>query len=183
MKKKQGMIAVAIAAILATGTLPTTSVFAAEAKTSIQQKELQGLTSNESKKAVFYDTQENAGVNDVGPGVGDPNAIVSYGTSKPTSTWNLSTQGGYGIEGSSNGATLYTNYLFTGKSSFTIKIRNNDNISLKFKLKRKDLIFDNTIGSYEIPAGKDGTVTVSVDKSSNYYLEFTGPNKFRGTIN
>lgn len=150
---------------------------------SAAELESQGRDSNEFKNAVIYETQKNVGVNDVRPGVGVPNGIVLYGTSKPDSIWNLSTQGGYGIEGSSNGATLYTNYLFTGKSSFTIKIRNNDNISLKFKLKRKDLIFDNTIGSYEISAGKDGTVTVSVDKSSNYYLEFTGPNKFRGTIN
>ncbi|MGG2109085.1 hypothetical protein ABFY60_01160 [Lysinibacillus pakistanensis] len=146
--------------------------------------ESQVLDSNEFKNEVFYETQENVGVNDVGPGLGDPNVIVPFGTSKPTSTWDLSTKGIYTFDGSSSGPTLYTNYLLTGKSSVEIYATNQNNqFSLKFKLKRKDLIFDSTIKSFEIPAGKDGTFTVpSLDTSSNYYLEFSPPNKFYGYI-
>lgn len=145
--------------------------------------EPQVTDSNEFKTEVIYETQENVGVNDVEPGVGEPNLIVPYGTSKPTSTWNLSTQGRYDFNGSTSGPTLYTNYLLTGKSSVKIWVRNNHHqYSLKFKVKRKDLVFDNTIGSYEVAVGKDGTFTVSLDKSSNYYIEFSPPNNFSGYI-
>lgn len=146
--------------------------------------ESQVLDSNEFKNAVFYETQENVGVNDVGPGVGDKDLIVPYGTSKPTSTWDLAKKGTYTFNGSSNSAgALYTNYLLTGKSSVKIFVRNNDHqYSLKFKVKRKDLVFDNTIKSYEVPLGKDGSYTLSLDKSSNYYIEFSGPNNFSGYI-
>ncbi|MEK5147961.1 hypothetical protein MKX53_13160 [Psychrobacillus sp. FSL K6-4615] len=58
---------------------------------------------------------------------------------------------------------------------------------MKFKVKRKDLVFDNTVGTYEVklkPDGSynDGLFTLSLDKSSNYYIEFAGPNEFNGYI-
>lgn len=151
---------------------------------SANSLESQILNSNEFVNEVVYETQENVGVNDVEPGVGEPNIIVPYGTSKPTSTWDLSTQGRYTFSGSANSfVSLYTNYLLTGKSSVKIYVRNNDHqYSLKFKVKRKDLIFDNTVKSYELALGKDTTINLTLDKSSNYYIEFTGPNTFSGYI-
>ncbi|WP_144787403.1 hypothetical protein [Lysinibacillus fusiformis] len=151
---------------------------------SVNASAAEALDSNEFKNEVVYETQENVGVNDVEPGLGEPNVIVPFGTSKPTSTWDLSTQGRYPFSGSANSAvSLYTNYLLTGKSSVKIYVRNNDHqYSLKFKVKRKDLVFDNTIGSYELALGKDTTINLSFDKSSNYYIEFSGPNNFSGHI-
>lgn len=150
---------------------------------SAAELESQALDSNEFKIEVVYETQENVGVNDIGPGVGEPNQIVPYGTSKPTSTWNLSKKGRYSFNGSSNSSTLYTDYLLTGKSSVKIYVRNNDHqYSLKFKVKRKDLVFDNTVESYELALGKDTTINLTLDKSSNYYIEFTGPSTFSGYI-
>ena len=142
------------------------------------------LDSNEFKNAVFYKTQKNVGVNDVGPGVADKDLIVTYGTSKPTDTWNLSTKGSYYFEGYLNSVrSLYTNYLFTGKSSVRIDVWNKDNLnSMKFKVKRKDLIFDNTIETYTVKPGQDGYVNLTLDKSSTYYIEFLGPCNFSGTI-
>lgn len=142
--------------------------------------ELQELDSNDS---VFDETQENEGVNDVEPGIGNKDLIIPYGTSKPSSIWNLSTKGRYSFKGSSNSSTLYTDYLLTGKSSVNIFVKNTDHqYSLKFKVKRKDLLLDNTIGSYVVPLGKSGTVNLTLNKSSNYYIEFTGPNNFSGYI-
>ncbi|TGN30378.1 hypothetical protein [Lysinibacillus sp. S2017] len=154
---------------------------------SAAELESQVIDSNEFNNAVFYETQENVGVSEVVPGVGNPNVIVPYGVSKPTSIWNLSSQGTYSFGGSSGGADLYTDYLLTGKSSVTIKVRNNDHqYSLKFVLKRKDLIFDTTVGGpwqVSVGPGTDGSVTVSgLDKSANYYIQFTGPNNFNGSI-
>ncbi|WP_301109404.1 hypothetical protein [Sporosarcina sp.] len=146
--------------------------------------ELQVLDSNEFKNSVSHETQENIGVNDVEPGIGNKDLIIPYGTSKPTSIWNLSTKGRYPFRGSSNSSTLYTDYLLTGKSSAKIIVNNTDHqYSLKFKVKRKDLLLDSTIGGpYEIPLGKSISVTLSLNKSSNYYIEFTGPNNFNGYI-
>ncbi len=45
--------------------------------------ELQELDSNEFKNSVFDETQENEGVNDVEPGIGNKDLIIPYGTSKP----------------------------------------------------------------------------------------------------
>lgn len=145
---------------------------------------LQELDSNEFKNSVSHETQENIGVNDVEPGIGNKDLITTYGTSKPTSIWNLSTKGRYPFRGSSNSSTLYTDYLLTGKSSAEIFVNNTDHqYSLKFRVKQKDLIFDKTVGGpYEVPLGRSGTVTVSLNKSSNYYIEFTGPNNFNGYI-
>ncbi|MEK5147960.1 hypothetical protein MKX53_13155 [Psychrobacillus sp. FSL K6-4615] len=140
----------------------------------------------ELKNAVVSETQENVGVNEVGAGVGDPNVIVPYDVSKPTSTWNLSTDGRYPISGKSSMATLYSNYLFTGVSSFTINIRNYHNTSLKVKLKRKDAILDNTLETYIVKPFSswqdDLNVSWSVNSSSKYYLEFEGPSEFSGSI-
>lgn len=141
----------------------------------------------ELKDAVVSETQENVGVNEVGPGVGDPNEIVPFGTSKPTSVWNLSTQGRYGFAGSSSSmATLYTNYLITGKSSFTINVRNYHSTPLVVKLKRKDAIIDNTLGTYTVKrfttSQDDLNVTWNVNSSSNYYLDFEGPSDFSGSF-
>lgn len=142
------------------------------------------LETNEVKNVLIYETQENVGVNDVGPGLGN-DLIVPYGTSKPTDTWNLSKKGSYSFGGSLNTArSLYTDYLLTGKSKVKVEVSNNDHqYSLKFKLKRKDAIIDNQIGpTYEVPLGKTGYVEYELDKSSNYYLEFIGPCNFSGSI-
>lgn len=64
-----------------------------------------------------------------------------------------------------------------------IWVRNDDTQRLHFKVKRKDLLFDNQIGpTYEVGVGKSGSVNVSLDASSNYYIEFQGPCKFSGWI-
>lgn len=152
---------------------------------SAAESELQLMDSNESTEVVLFETEENKGVNEVAPGLGNPNEIIPYGTSKPEKTWNLSTSGRYGFSGYLNSArSLYTDYLLTGKSSVKIWARNHHHqYDLKFRLMRKDLIFDNQIGIYSVPVGKDGTVNVSkLDSSKNYYIEFIGVSDFSGYI-
>lgn len=140
------------------------------------------LDANEFENVVS--TQENVGLNDLAPGVTNTDLVVPYGTSKPTSTWDLSKDGRYSFSGYLNSVrSLYTNYLLTGKSSVKIYVNNLDHqYSVKFKVMRKDLIFDNQIGSYSVAAGSSGVVTVSLDSSSNYYIEFQGPCDFSGYI-
>ncbi|QTD40355.1 hypothetical protein [Sporosarcina sp. Te-1] len=147
--------------------------------------ELESQVQNDgTQEIVEISTQENVGLNEVGPGVGDPNEIVPYGTSKPTSTWDLSTQGRYTFSGYLNSVRdLYTNYLLTGKSSAEIYIWNNDTTRLRFKVMQKNLLFDSQIGpTYELAAGATGTVNVSLDASKNYYIVFQGPCDVGGWI-
>lgn len=161
---------------LALATAVVGSGFSVNASATELESQVQIVDISETQEIVKISTQENVGLNEVGPGVGDPNEIVPYGTSKPTSTWDLSTKGRYTFSGYLNSVrSLYTDYLLTGKSSVDIYVKNNDTIRLKFKVKRKDTIFDNQIGpTYELEAGKSGTVTVSLDASSKYYIEFQG---------
>lgn len=142
------------------------------------------VDSNEFKKVELHEVKQNVGVNEIAPGLGDPNQMVTFGTSKPTSVIDLSTYGRKSFEGYLTTArSLYTNDLYTGKSSFKIYVRNTGTDTLTFKVKRKDAIFDNTVGTYEVNRGVGGTVTVSsLAKSSNYYIEFIGPANFSGWI-
>ena len=94
---------------------------------------------------------------------------------KPSKTWDLSSKGKYSFSGSSQAATLYTNYLFTGKTSVTIKINNNKNKDVTVKYRRKDLIFDNTIYTVTIKPNESEEFTINnLDKSNKYYISFSG---------
>lgn len=151
---------------------------------SASELKTQKLGTNESENLVFSENQGNVGVNGVGPGQNDENLIVPYGTSKPTSTWNLATKGQYAFSGTINSSgSLYTNYLFTGVSSATISVTNSDHqYSTKFKVMKKGSLWDSSVGSYEVEKGKSATVSVTLDKSSQYYIQFQGPTSFRGYI-
>lgn len=169
---------------LALATVVIGGGFNISASASESEAPIKNIDISENQEIIEISNQENVGVNEVEPGIGDPNQIVPYGTSKPTSTWNLSTKGRYTFSGYLTSVrSLYTNYLLTGKSSVSIYVRNNGTTSMKFKVMRKDLVFDNQVGStYQVSAGKSGTVTVTLDSSKNYYIEFLGPCDFNGYI-
>lgn len=44
---------------------------------------------------------------------------------RPTKVWNIENDGAYNFAGSAEGSTLYTNYKFKGKTSYTITVNNN----------------------------------------------------------
>lgn len=151
--------------------------------TSASELKTQNLNTINIENVVNSETPNNIGVNETGPG---ENLIVPYGVSKPTSIWNLAKKGRYFFSGTNNSAgSLYTNYLFTGKSTFKISVKNTDHqVGTKFKVKKKGKIFDKQIGkTYVVKQGKSGQITIKkLDKSSKYYIEFVGPTKFNGSI-
>lgn len=62
---------------------------------------------------VFYDFKEE-----------DMDNLNSRSTEWPSRVWNISSQGMYHFAGESAQQTLYTNYLFKGKSAYTVLVEN-----------------------------------------------------------
>lgn len=97
--------------------------------------------------------------------------ISTYDTSRPTKSWNIPTKGQYDFAGVSKGTTMYTNYTFKGKTSYTVKINNKSSNSLTVKAKR----LTKTYASTKISGGKSATIQFSnIEKATEFYVTFDG---------
>lgn len=110
-----------------------------------------------------------------------PNVGVSFespetnpaarGISRPSKVWNIKEKGKYSFSGSSNHKTMYTNYKFTGKTSYKVYVKNTGNNAITVKAKR----LTKTYGSTKISAGKTGIIEFSNIKSgTKFYVTFDG---------
>ena len=100
------------------------------------------------------------------------------GVSTPTKVWDISKKGKYNYSGDPGGQTLYTNYKFKGKTSYTFYVKNTGKYPLTVKAKRKT----KTYASTKVSAGKSATVTFSnIKKTTEFYMTFKG-SKFKGYI-
>ena len=86
----------------------------------------------------------------------------SKGNQIPTSVWNIATKGKYNMSGTCGYTTLYSNYKFKGKTSYTIYIKNNGSSTIKVKAKRRT----KTYGTTTIGAGKSGRIMFSVSRET-----------------
>lgn len=117
-----------------------------------------------------------------------------YGTGVPTKIWDISKKGQHAFSGISLTKNLYTDYLYTGKASYTITITTPNAKIAAFKL---PIIKTLTVNVYQktsngkkllatkkIPYGtKNYKFVVSkLLKSDNIYLEFCAPCNYKGTI-
>lgn len=102
------------------------------------------------------------------------------GNQRPTSVWDVAKKGKYNMSGTCGYTTLYSNYKFKGKTSYTIYIKNNGSSTLKVKAKR----LTKTYGTTSIGAGKSGRITFSsIKKATEFYVTFNGyGNSFEGYI-
>ena len=102
------------------------------------------------------------------------------GNQRPTSVWNVAKKGKYNMSGTCGYTTLYSNYKFKGKTSYTIYIKNNGSSTIKVKAKR----LTKTYGTTSIGAGKSGRITFSsIKKATEFYVTFNGyGNSFEGYI-
>lgn len=107
--------------------------------------------------------------------------VSTNGTSKPTSVWNLSTQGKYEFAGYAYNNALYTNYLFKGKSQPRFKITNKDsNATLTVELFKSGDWF--ATKKYTIQPRTTLFFSESLDSNKNYYLKFLPISNFEGYV-
>lgn len=109
----------------------------------------------------------NVGVSYVSP----EETIETRGTSRPSKVWNIKSKGQYDFAGSSHYQNLYTNYKFTGKTSYKVYVENTGDNPITVTAKR----LTKTYGSTKISAGKTGSFEFSNIKSdTEFYIVFEG---------
>lgn len=92
-------------------------------------------------------------------------------TSRPSSVWDVSSSGKYTFSGTSYYQTLYTNYKFKGKTSYTIYVYNGS--SYNMTVKAKTLL--TTYAKTTVGPGESATLSLSgMDKSTEFYITFDG---------
>jgi hypothetical protein len=109
---------------------------------------------------------------------------VTRDSNYPSGVWNLATDGTYYLEGygQSNGY-LYSLKYFTGKSTYAVHIDNlGANYTITVRLVKNTLI-DYTVHSFTVSPGNsvDETIT-DLSSNSQYYLKFSCPCYFEGTV-
>lgn len=106
--------------------------------------------------------------------------FVPFDINRPTNSWDISDKGRYSFDGESDHSTLYTNYLFYGKTNYKIWCFNERSANLTIKVHS---------GTFPYPVQK--TVSIPEGNKSNgngysftyntgdsdekFYLEFVAP--------
>lgn len=125
--------------------------------------------------ATEVSNEKNIGVSFTPPVNDLDSDITSYSTSLPSSVWNVSSDGQYDFGGWSDHQTLYTNYKFNGKTSYTIYIKNTGSNTIT--VKAKTLL--KTYGSTTVVAGKTATINLSgMDKDTKFYISFSAGSEY-----
>lgn len=107
--------------------------------------------------------------------------IVPYETYKPTNIYDFTYNNKYNFSGEAYRQDLYTNYLFTGKTMYSVVVTNrNPNNLLHVAAYKKQSLFDEKL--QEIDITTSGSFVFYADKSDKVYLRFTAPCDFSGNI-
>ncbi|MCY9517756.1 hypothetical protein [Paenibacillus apiarius] len=133
-------------------------------------------------KSVAYDDQiptvnYNNDINGYNKFVFATSGISTQSTEEPTSLWDWS-NGKYSISGSSNKATLYTNYYFKNVTGRTFNLSAGSSNRITVDLVHKGLIFQTVVSTWTIDAGKSKKVTIKSSDlgdykdSDKYYFRF-----------
>lgn len=115
--------------------------------------------------------------------------LLTRGTSVPSSTWNLSTNGQYNMSGESTNTILYSNYLFKGATTMNIWVTYAKWYDVNIKLmKKRTLLSDVEVLSFthtteaEYPNKATQFIVTGLDSSSKYYLKISAPVYFEGYV-
>ncbi|WP_139380390.1 hypothetical protein [Maledivibacter halophilus] len=98
-------------------------------------------------------------------------------TEEPSSEWDWS-EGAYSVNGSSNSATLYTNYYFTGVVGRTFDFTAGSSNRITVDLVHKGWIFQTVVSTWTIDAGESKSVEIKESdldgesKDGKYYFRF-----------
>lgn len=143
-----------------------------------------------SSQVISYANTTNTYLNDdaiyinqnqdlIGVSYNEPLEYSSRSTAIPSNYWDLKTQGTYNFSGYATGSSLYTNYYFKNKTSYTVYVENSGSTALKVQLKDRF----KTYGTITVPANGSTTQTISgVSSNAGVYLKFYAPSNFTGYI-
>ena len=120
------------------------------------------------------------GVSTTEPDSAPAGGITACGLNPPTIVWNIISKGSYSFAGSATGSTLYTNYKFTGKSKYEVKVVNSHSKTLKIICRTSGWSSFRTIS---LSGKSTAYYTVSPSSSStNWYIQFNAPSSFSGYV-
>lgn len=114
---------------------------------------------------------------------------LERGTKVPTATWNVKNKGRLKFSGQAAYENLYTNYLLTGDSWYSVSVKNlkassDTALSVQAYKKKSGWVDDKKIGIVQTVRGQQ-TVNYTLNglsSSDNIYLEFKAPAHFEGWI-
>lgn len=128
------------------------------------------------------------GTENVGVSTQIPEPVLERGQAKPSTVWNVKSQGKYKFSGQTARHDLYTNYLFTGDTWYTVSVKNlKSSLDTDLKVQAyKQVTFasDPKIGNTEVIQGqKTKTYELTgLSSSDKIYLKIMAPAHFEGSI-
>lgn len=128
---------------------------------------------------------ENVGVSPELPAYVDEGEgeISPLGLGVPVNGWNISSKGQYDFSGSAQRSTLYTDYYFIGQSSYSVRINNSRNDTLRVDFMEKKPFLDTRIRTFNVMPGATLLTNVrNLSSTGQYYLKFHAPSNFSGHI-
>lgn len=114
-----------------------------------------------------------------GQNIGVSPEPITRDTSIPTKLWDISSR--YNFAGTSAAQNMYTNYYFTGRTSYRVHVANDSDYILRVRVKKRTWTFsDNNIPAHST----DSTYTVGgMDSDDKIYILFSGNHQdFSGYI-
>lgn len=141
--------------------------------------------SSEVKRIDEAEGLENVGVSPELPiYVDDGEGLISpFGLDVPRNGWDMSIKGRYDFQGIAQRSTLYTDYYFTGQTSYSVIINNFRDETLRVDLMERKPLWDTTVRTWNVSPGATRFGSESgLSSSKNYYLRFHAPCDFSGYI-
>ncbi len=109
--------------------------------------------------------------------------ISPLGLGVPSNVWNISSSGQYNFSGTANRSRLFTDYLLTGQSSYSVRIVNFRSDTLRVDLMRKGTLWDTNIRTWNVLSNATLLSTqTGLSSTEDYYLRFHAPSNFSGHI-
>ncbi|MCZ0702315.1 hypothetical protein J2T56_000648 [Natronobacillus azotifigens] len=141
--------------------------------------------SSEVKHDDESEVLENVGVSPELPAYVDEGEgeISPLGLGVPRNEWDMSIRGQYDFQGTAQRSTLYTDYLLTGQSSYSVRINNSRSDTFRVDLMQKNVIWDTTVRTWNVSPGASLFASqTGLSSSNSYYLKFHAPSNFSGRI-
>ena len=115
-------------------------------------------------------TSTNSGVSTISPSSQEGSYSIRS-TVRPSNVWEVSKSGKYSFSGHSHYQTLYTNWQFKGRNSYTIHVNNTGSGTITVKAKS----FWSTYAQTRVAQGRSATIQLSgIGSGTTFYLTFDG---------
>lgn len=98
------------------------------------------------------------------------------GQTRPATDWNINSQGQYNFSASKIYEFIYTNYRFTGKTDYTVLVKNNGTSVIDVYNRKSAFLSDVTISTKTVYPGGQFYYHISANSSDKIYLYFYNHN-------